>query len=581
MNLCRGFYAPWLNGWPGVKPKWNEGEPMPIQQQQRAIIYARVSTTDQADHGYSLPTQVAESLEYAKRNNLNVVETFQEDESGLILDRPQLTQVRDYLRRGLADALICHKDDRLTRVPTHSVILRDEFELLGIQLHYARYGQVSWDTAGQIKEDINARIAKEEIDKFVERSRRGKRGKVTEGKIIVAQRPPFGYDLVDSALVINEVEAEVIRLIFRLYTIERWSIKRITRYLTEHHVLTSADKNGYYKEVGSGVWATSIVRKILSRETYVGVWYWGKSKRKTVIVNGKPIKRYTEAPRDTWIAVSVPAIIDRATFDRAQAILKENVKMSARNTKGEYLMAKRLICGNCGLPIYAETTRDYRNGSTYHYYHCACKSVHNPAPNCGLPYFPANEVDDTVWAWIKALLSDPDFMLELLNKNLEATKAAQSGAAVELDKTNADIKKQEIGLERLYTQLAADEIEQRALDRAKATIRTRLDNLLAKKAELEDGIVELPSRDEITRLTRSIAVYQNTLTLDNEPFEIKSNFVKELNLRGVLDGTRKDKSITVNCYLGEFCLLIGTPPPTRWACKLEIRQTLELPIRIK
>lgn len=556
---------------------------MPMQQQQqRAIIYARVSTADQADYGYSLQTQVAESLEYANRNGLNVVEIFQEDESGLILNRPQLTQALDYLRRGLADTLICHKDDRLTRVATHSVILRDEFETLGINLHYALRGQVDLSEVGsQIKEDINARIAAHEIKVFVERSRRGKRGKVTEGKVIVAQRPPFGYDLVDSALVINEVEAEVIRLIFRLYVEERWSIKRITRHLTEHHVLTSADKNGYYKEVGSGVWATSIVRKILSRETYVGVWYWGKSKRKTVIVNGKPIKRYTEAPRDTWIAVSVPAIIDRATFDRAQAILKENVKMSARNTKGEYLMAKRLICGNCGLPIYAETTRDYRHDYTYHYYHCACKSVHNPAPNCGLPYFPANEVDDTVWAWIKNLLSDPDFMLDLLNKNLEATKAAQSGAAVELDKTKADIKKQEIGLEKLYTQLAADEIEQRALDRAKATIRARLDDLLAKKSELEADVVELPSRDEITRLTRSIAVYQNTLTLDNEPFEIKHNFVQELNLRGELNGTRRDKSITVNCYLGQFFLLIGTPPPTRWVCKLEIRQTLELPIKIK
>lgn len=55
---------------------------MPTQQQQRAIIYARVSTADQADYGYSLQTQVAESLEYANRNGLNVVEIFQEDESG-------------------------------------------------------------------------------------------------------------------------------------------------------------------------------------------------------------------------------------------------------------------------------------------------------------------------------------------------------------------------------------------------------------------------------------------------------------------------------------------------------------------
>lgn len=80
------------------------------------------------------------------------------------------------------------------------------------------------------------------------------------------------------------------------------------------------------------------------------------------------------------------------------------------------------------------------------------------------------------------------------------------------------------------------------------------------------------------QLMKSIQLYREVMDIeDDPPFEIKKNWVEELNLRGVISGTRKEKSIELLCQLGRFILTLGTPPPTRWACKLEIRQTLELP----
>ena len=95
----------------------NTTEPKTILEQftvlERAIIYARVSTDEQAESGTSIDNQVDKSLAYAAANNLHVPPEFifKEDYSGKPLDRPELNKVRDLLRAGRADHLIRHYID--------------------------------------------------------------------------------------------------------------------------------------------------------------------------------------------------------------------------------------------------------------------------------------------------------------------------------------------------------------------------------------------------------------------------------------------------------------------------------------
>src|SRR5213594_1970832 len=103
---------------------------------QLAAIYARVSTTDQADKGYSLPTQIEACLAMAHREGYTVPEqhVFVDDYTGTSLNRPQLTPLRDLVRQQLVQAVFVYDLDRLSRKLAHQLLLSEDFEHASVAL---------------------------------------------------------------------------------------------------------------------------------------------------------------------------------------------------------------------------------------------------------------------------------------------------------------------------------------------------------------------------------------------------------------------------------------------------------------
>ena len=82
---------------------------------KRAAIYVRVSTDEQAEKGYSLPSQLEACRRYADQFGYEVIGEFSDDYSGRKLNRPGLDQVRDLICARKIDALIVYSPDRLVR----------------------------------------------------------------------------------------------------------------------------------------------------------------------------------------------------------------------------------------------------------------------------------------------------------------------------------------------------------------------------------------------------------------------------------------------------------------------------------
>ncbi len=99
-----------------------------------AAIYCRVSGDKQEKEGTSLETQLEESLEYCQNKGYDVRYRFSGVESGLILDRPMLNELRELVRIGAIDVIVVYVLDRLSRDPTHGVIITEEIEKHGVQL---------------------------------------------------------------------------------------------------------------------------------------------------------------------------------------------------------------------------------------------------------------------------------------------------------------------------------------------------------------------------------------------------------------------------------------------------------------
>ncbi|MFC1848429.1 recombinase family protein [Chloroflexota bacterium] len=100
----------------------------------RAAVYCRVSTEDQEREGTSLQTQLEACLGYCEQKGYQIARRFSETYSGLTLERPKLTELRDLIRANEIDVVVVYCLDRISRDPTHGVILTQELENYNITL---------------------------------------------------------------------------------------------------------------------------------------------------------------------------------------------------------------------------------------------------------------------------------------------------------------------------------------------------------------------------------------------------------------------------------------------------------------
>src|SRR3954451_14613851 len=185
---------------------------------KRAILYARVSTDEQARSGYSLAQQLEALREYAARERYEVLEEVTDpSQSGASLERPGMDRVRDLVAAGGVFVVLAQDRDRFAREPAYHYLLRKEFEEYGTRLR-AFNDRGDDSPEGELTDGVLDQLAKYERAKFTERSRRGKLQKARQGKIIATSKPPYGfrYNEARDALVIHEAERRVVERIFQL-----------------------------------------------------------------------------------------------------------------------------------------------------------------------------------------------------------------------------------------------------------------------------------------------------------------------------------------------------------------------------
>src|SRR3954451_17618804 len=102
----------------------------------KAILYARVSTDEQARSGYSLAQQMEALREYAAQEGYEVLEEVTDPgQSGARLERPGMDRVRDLVAAGTVSVVLAQDRDRFAREPAYHYLLREEFERLGAKVH--------------------------------------------------------------------------------------------------------------------------------------------------------------------------------------------------------------------------------------------------------------------------------------------------------------------------------------------------------------------------------------------------------------------------------------------------------------
>src|SRR5262247_480444 len=318
-------------------------------------LYARVSSEQQAEAN-TIDSQVAALQERIVADGVelrSVLEFTDAGYSGSSLVRPALERLRDVAAAGGLDRLYVHCPDRLARHYAYQVLLLEELTQRGVEVIFLTrpLGHTPED---QVRLHVQGVLAEYERAKFLERSRRGKRHAAQEGRVGILCHAPYGYRYVnkqegggDARFDIIGDEARAVQQVFAWVGHDRCTINAVWRRLHQAGVRT---------RTGKAHWDHKTIWDMLKNPAYKGEAAFGKTRWTPVgarlrAPRGRPAQSrrgYSgkDAPKEEWITIPVPALVDPALFDAVQDQLEENQRRARIPEKGSrYLLQGLLVCG--------------------------------------------------------------------------------------------------------------------------------------------------------------------------------------------------------------------------------------------
>ena len=407
-----------------------------------AALYLRVSTVRQAENDLSIPDQRNQCASYCKINGLDIVSEFVEPGATATDDKRQAFQEMIDISCGSDcpfEIIVVHSFSRFFRDAFKSEFYIRKLIKAGVRLVSVTQ-EFGDDPTSQLIRQIVALFDEYQSRENSKHTLRAMRENARQG-FWNGATPPLGYrvvatsrrgDKIKKSLEIDYKEAEIIRLIFQLYLrgVEnsgQIGIKSIASYLNERN----------YRLRRGGRFSTKTVHEILRRSTYCGRHFFNKTNSKT---------RRTK-PREEWIEMSVPPIIEESSFDQVQLLMK---KRSPRNTppritNGPTLLTGIAKCSACGGGMTLRTGKSGR----YRYYTCSRSSRQGKSACKGLSV-PMKVLDDIVTNEVAARVLEPNRIRHILEELLlrtsnEAEKLQDRRVQLEARKCEIDSR-----LKRLY-----------------------------------------------------------------------------------------------------------------------------------
>jgi site-specific DNA recombinase len=379
----------------------------------RAALYARVST-DKQEREETVASQVDLLRQTAAARGYEILpgNVFIDDGvSGTRLDRPALERLRDLAAESAFEVVLVTAPDRLARRYAYQVVLVEELTRGGCEVVFVQQS-LGASPEEQMLLQMQGVFAEYERALIHERTRRGQLFAARQGRVNWGN-PPYGYTYVRKTpttpqhLVINEVEAEVVRLLYRWCVEEQLSSYAIQRRLTAQGIVPRTARHGR--------WAQSSIIEILRDSLYKGDAYYNRTQATDVHQPYGPRGRKdrvpgnghgrTRRPLSEWLAVPVPPIIDPETWERAQGQLRQNQERAQRHTTPQrYLLRSLLVCGHCSRRMVGSWSPQ---GGRYI---CALRYPRHVPGACPGRSLGAPTIEQSVWAHVQRLLADPEVL---------------------------------------------------------------------------------------------------------------------------------------------------------------------------
>lgn len=442
-----------------------------------AVIYARYSCENQTEQ--SIEGQLRVCQEYAQKQGILIVDTYiDRAQTGTNDNRAAFQQMLSDSAQKQFQYVIVYKLDRFARNKLESVVNKQKLRDNGVLLLSAME-QITDTPEGHMMETILEGFNQYFSEELAQKVRRGMRETRLKG-LYQGGGLPYGYKAVDRRVVVNEIEAEVVKYIYKEYACGI-TVREITDALAERKML--------YK---GRAFPRSEIYHILRNEKYTGAYKC----------------------RDEIVDNMYPPIVSLETWQKVHEILERN-KYGKHSVETIYLLKFKAKCGYCGNPMYSETGTGY-GGVVKRYYKCAGKKKdHN---GCSKGQVRKEYLEEIVINAIVEELNSPQALNYMTKRllDIQDEQMCNNSAISVLTKEKAKIDR------------ALDNIADAIQDgMASKTTAKRLQELEKRQEELEEQIAIEQSKQAVPLDKNQIKMFYAD-ALKMEPRMLMEYLIKEV-----------------------------------------------------
>ncbi len=458
----------------------------------KVILYARVSTREQAESGFSLRQQLERLREYAAAQGYEVLEAVEDaGYSGAKLQRPGLDRVRDLVAAGGVSLVLAQDRDRFAREPAYLYILKQEFAAHGCKLK-ALNDRGDDSPEGELTDGILDQLSKFERAKTAERSRRGKLQKARQGKLVGGHHAAYGFrfNAARDGYEVDEDTMPVVRRIFRMVGVERQSINAVRRALEAEGIPSPPSR---VRPQGGRTWRRGTIRTLVLDDKYRPHTHAEIAQIVAPAVAARldPRQRHGLCSYN-GVAVPVPGSgIPREWVDAAREAIRENRRTSSAGHR-IWQLSGVLCCEHCGLRMVPNALMKRPTAPGF-YYRCPTRQHQGKEACRHATHHRAERLEESVWQEVLRIISNPDRLLRQYEEHVECKKRQMRG---DPDREVRDLAERLRKLDYRrsgYLDLAADG------DMSREELRTKLADLDEQRDGLQKALREAHSRQQALR----------------------------------------------------------------------------------
>ena len=541
------------------------------RKRQNCYIYTRVSTEMQVD-GYSLEAQKERLRSEAKHRGMKIVgEYSDEGKSGKnVSGRPEFKRMMQDIKSGKDDVqVVCvFKLSRFGRNAADTLNSLQFMEDYGVNLLCVEDGIDSAGAAGKLIISVLASVAEIERSNISEQTMAGRRQKARDGKWN-GGFAPYGYQLVNKegektkVLVINEEEAELVRLIYKLY-LQNMGLSRVANWLNDNGYTKKIRQNGSVQFI-----SPAFVKGVLDNPVYAGFIAYGRRKNEKidgtrdeyhVVKQNKDSYKLYEGQHD--------AIIDRETWFRVQAKRELNAfkREKVHSKEHEHMISALLKCPECGAPMYGVVDRKRKKNSDEYYpeiwyYRCKNRKVVSGHLCDYTKHVRQDEINAEVIQLVKYVFGGENDMKDQILKKLDSDDSLNELMA-EKERLTKEKSKLSSKKSKLMRRIADLDIDDELYDDLMETYRGSVNEVNEQINAIENQI------------------YQNELAIENAQgenlsVEVYKRIIDEM-LDNIDDMNDADKKMLMNLLIEKIEIYPEKQKDGRWVKSVQFKIPLNI-----